>query len=534
MNYEPTEQCPECASRELELVHGFELTCKSCGLIVETIPERENLTISNDTLVFEGDGAVNHSPDSYTPRMVIMAPTERLEDDRRWTIPSPKKKESKKIQKKSQANRIAKKFQDAHSKLEKIEKLISEEEGKEEPDLSKIYELRDSKLEAEVEFEEIRKDSKNFALRGGWGEDTTPEKLEMMVVNNSARDWLRLSNTEDETSLEADSKSTLLKLNELGHRVSRWAAWWEGSIRRRGFIDELMWGSGVPMRSLHDEDGNARIAPSHERKGLEIFIGLVGDGDGFWFFDDFTKITRMNPNLINRILEDDLPIARSSRATLVRMRYRQWKDPPSISDFVARCAKNCGTETMGIESVTPSEIPIPDDDLWEKLGVGPRGTGISLAPRFWIEMHDRSPKIEQEPEKDGRSHYDGWEYSSNPESSDTTQQKGSSIHQSERFEEITESPIDVEDEVERWGYVRRHPSPIMLRHIPLAYYIAQEFWNRRVPEFRGAAVRMLDLIAKDLEWCPATVDEMDAWWDGHWKGQSDDTPSVTTLRITSE
>ena len=150
MNYEPTEQCPECASRELELVNGFELTCKSCGLIVETIPERENLTISNDTLVFEGDGAVNHSPDSYTPRMVIMAPTERLEDDRRWTIPSPKKKESKKIQKKSQANRIAKKFQDAHSKLEKIEKLISEEEGKEEPDLSKIYELRDSKLEAEV------------------------------------------------------------------------------------------------------------------------------------------------------------------------------------------------------------------------------------------------------------------------------------------------------------------------------------------------------------------------------------------------
>ena len=31
----------------------------------------------------------------------------------------------------------------------------------------------------------------------------------------------------------------------------------------------------------------------------------------------------MNPNLINRILEDDLPIARSSGATLARMRYRQ-------------------------------------------------------------------------------------------------------------------------------------------------------------------------------------------------------------------
>ena len=41
----------------------------------------------------------------------------------------------------------------------------------------------------------------------------------MMVVNNSAREWLRLSNTEDETILTADSKSTLLKLNELGHRV---------------------------------------------------------------------------------------------------------------------------------------------------------------------------------------------------------------------------------------------------------------------------------------------------------------------------
>ena len=49
--------------------------------------------------------------------------------------------------------------------------------------------------------------------------------------------------------------------------------------------------------------------------------------------------------------------------------------------------------------------------------------------------------------------------------------------------EITESPIDVEDEVERWGYVRSTFTNNAATH-PLAYYIAQEFWNRRVPEFR--------------------------------------------------
>ena len=70
----------------------------------------------------------------------------------------------------------------------------------------------------------------------------------------------------------------------------------------------------------------------------------------------------------------------------------------------------------------------------------------------------------------------------------------------------------------------------MLRHIPIAYYIAQEFWNRRTPNHRLAARMMLDLIERDLAWCSATVQEMDAWWDSVWEHNPDDTKSVTTLR----
>ncbi len=63
----------------------------------------------------------------------------------------------------------------------------------------------------------------------------------------------------------------------------------------------------------------ARIIPSHERVGIEVFIALVGRGDAFWFFDDFSKKARMNASLIGRILREDLPIARSAGHSISSM-----------------------------------------------------------------------------------------------------------------------------------------------------------------------------------------------------------------------
>jgi len=493
-------------------------------MVLETLPERDRLITSNDSP--EPGETGGGAPPIRASRKIIMVNPERLEDDLRWTIPSPKKKESKTDEKSGKS--IRERFQSAHSRIGALDEEISEEEGKEEKDHSKIDRLRDELLDAQADFEEIRKKASSS---GTWGEDSSPQEMEEMMANTSAKGWLRLASDEEEANLYPDSKSTLLELNKLGHRIPRWAAWWEGRIRRWGFVDHLLWKNGVPERSLRDENGKARIIPSHERVGIEVFIALVGRGDGFWFFDDFSKKARMNPSLIGRILREDLPIARSASTNISSMNHRLWMDHGSMVDFIRRCAELSGTEAMGIDSVSPNDVPLPPIELWEKLGMGPKGEGRTILPRYWVEMGHQSHRIEQVDEEKviGRARYEDFDYHQDEE-----EEEAESAHYSDWYSEFMETPRDEEEEPERWGYVRRHASPILLRHIPMAYFIAQEFWNRRTPNYRAAAVRMLDLIASDLEWCAASVEEMDAWWESHWEQQTDGTPSVTTLRFTGE
>jgi len=493
-------------------------------MVLEILPEMNSLITSNNSP--EPGETGGGAPPIRASRMIIMANTERLEDDLRWTIPSPKKKETKTDEKVGKS--IRDRYQRAYSRIGALDEEISEEEGKEEKDHSKIDRLRDELLDAQADFEQIRKKASSS---GTWGDESSPQELEQWVSNTSARSWLRLANDEEEVDLDPDLKSILLELNKLGHRVLRWAAWWEGRIRRVGFADNLLWKNGVPERSLRDESGKARIIPSHERVGIEVFIALVGRGDAFWFFDDFSKKARMNASLIGRILKEDLPIARSASQSISSMNQRLWMDPGTMVDFIRRCAEQCGTEAMGIDSVSPTEIPLPPVELWGKLGIGPKGEGRTIVPRYWAEMWDKSPRIEQVDEEKiiGRVRYDDFDYHLDEEDVEVE-----SAHYSDWYTEFKEAPRDEEEEPKRWGYVRRHAFPILLRHIPMAYFIAQEFWNRRTPNYRAAAVRMLDLIASDLDWCAASVEEMDAWWESHWEQQTDGTPSVTTLRVTGE
>ncbi len=529
MSYELDERCDECGSQNLtEDESRGEQFCEDCGMTT-------TMHIIDSSPSFTQSPEPGQRPElarpTFTPIRPIVGSLERTEEDLLWVIPPAVKKERITEEKKATAKSIVSDYERTLSIVESLHNKIADLED-EDPDSPEIEILREELLDAEAEFESSRKQSKSFSSKLNWGEESSPEEMQN---NTQAREWLGLRGPpidgEDEANLDPDSKSVLVKLNKLGHRVTRWTSWKDGQgIRSLGFVDGMLWKNGVPERSLVDEKGRKRIAPRRERRGLEVFIELVGKGDAFWFFDDFSLMTRMNPKLTSRIIKEDLPIARSSQESLISMAKRQWHSPATISDFVRRCAKACETEPMGIDSVSPSEIPLPPEELWVKLGIGPKGEGTTIAPRFWVEIWDKSPPIVQEEEnEDERSRYADYDYYNSVVEEEEREEPESSHGRGWHQKWIDSSPQ--REAVEpRWGYVRRHPFPIMLRHIPIAYYIAQEFRNRRTPKHLLAAHMMLDLIERDLEWCSATVQEMDAWWDSVWAQNPDDTKSVTVLR----
>ena len=102
------------------------------------------------------------------------------------------------------------------------------------------------------------------------------------------------------------------------------------------------------------------------------------------------------------------------------------------------------------------------------------------------------------------------------------------------LQELAEEKVRLEKSGEEKGWVRRFPKQLILSHIPLAYYVAQELRCRRAPGFRVACSKILEMISEDLEWCAASVDEMDDWWDSVWESSfdvhRDGTGSVTELR----
>ena len=521
MSYVRDQKCDECGSRNLTKdEYRGEKICDDCGLCFTdyTLETASSFTQSPQP----GDKPELARP-TFTPIIPILGDTERTAEDLLWHIPPPIKRESKIEEKKATAKTIVTDYERTLTRVETLHNMIAELE-EENPFSPEIENLRDELLDAEADYEASRKKSKSFAMTQEFGEEKSTEE---MRNNTQARNWLGLSDSEDEEDLDPDSKSILVKLNKLEHREGRLTAWKDGQgIRSAGFLDGVVLSkNGVPERSLVDDKGRIRIAPRRERIGLEVFIHLLGHGDAFWFFDDFSRMTRMNPKLTSRIIKEDLPISRAIQSELISMAKRQWHKPVTISEFVRRCARACNTEPMGIDSVSPSLIPLPPENLWEKLGIGPKGEGVTISPRFWFEISVKtSPEVQEEEISDER-YYDYFTTEEDEEEEEPESSHGKGWHQKWIDTAPEREPVET-----RWGLVRRHPFPIMLRHIPIAYYIAQEFWNRRTPNHRLAARMMLDLIERDLAWCSATVQEMDAWWDSVWEQNPDDTKSVTTLR----
>ena len=220
--------------------------------------------------------------------------------------------------------------------------------------------------------------------------------------------------------------------------------------------------------------------PEKERVGIEVYTLLTDKEGSFWFFEDFIRRLRLNHKRIERILEKGLPISNRFAAELERISNRELGLGQTLG-FIPRCA-----HLMDVEVILPLTLPSwfsnPPEELWAKLALGVRGSEAEFPLRYWVEI---------------------------PEREDSANGSG-------RVK----------------GIVRKYQSPMILRHIPLAYYTAQEIWCRRDPEARKIGTRILDMISKDLKWCAATVDEMDVWWDSVWSQceRVDKPPSVTKLR----
>ena len=486
------KQCEECGSYDEETDQEGVTYCPDCGYV----KEEDNLdrTVAPSRKTSDPE----KSRDTYVQRTILSASKDLEPDDLIRIIPKPEVIKSKQEKKREEQISIQEEWDKVEQQKRDLEGEIDEisaeiERAEEEEDQEKIDEclgrkekILDEIFEIELEEEEIRKRSMILSKKEAkvFGQNSTKEKIELMRANRSARDWLSLTKNQDETA--PNPESILIELKELGPKVDRWASSWESNVYKNGFLTDLIWGNCVPQRSLMDLDGRKYRSNSRERIGLEAFIGLEGKGKLLWFFDDFGKRTRLNAGLVSAILSNDIPISRTAREDILRMGLRSWEDTESIRNFFLLCAKICGTNTGGAEMTSLSEIPIPPEDIWAKLGIGPIGEGRTLTPRYWVEKQGMVP-AELVPDGSGMPPY------------------------------------------ERWGFVRKHPKPIILRHIPLAYFIAQEFWNRRTPEYRPAISRLRKLIRRDLEWCEATVEELNTWWEKHWATQTDETKPFTKM-----
>jgi hypothetical protein len=474
--------CSECGSKSFrkDEMKG-EKACEDCGLVIEDdafdtntpyseVDERGRLLGPHPT-VKQGGGLRKH-------------PGKRP-GDREWTLPQAKTRGLAK-KKRDATDRIGE-LQEQVDKIEARREQIDLEIEKEKSERSEGFEdrinlLKGHRRNAETEHAELMVQKIRPLLMRLNSSQTLLEDDNEWMVYQKAKYLLGLGLNEGENAI-AD------RIKELKPDVI-WFALNSGNKREPGFIVDDISKPGIPERAPRDESGTRMWAPAKERMGIEVYANLTARERGFWFFGDYIKRLGLNDRLVERILEEGLPV--SSQLTT------QLRDSSDLSpgsggsnrEFIDRFARLMGAS--GLPPSTPSWLDNPPKPLWRRLALSKRGS-----------VED-SPLPVTSPSHRGimssRLHY--W----------VMRQEGAGGK----------------------GWVRRHSNPLIFRHIPIAYYIAQECWCRRIPGYRLICVEILQKIAEDLEWCAASVEEMDAWWDSTWKlnysKHNDDTESVIKLR----
>ena len=297
-----------------------------------------------------------------------------------------------------------------------------------------------------------------------------PTKDEEWIFKRQASQFLRLQ--------EAPGKKLHGKEEHLSEDIKNLRI--EG--RWTDLVVDAISNPGLPERAPVGEDGERMWTPERERIGIEVYLLLTQQERCFWFFDDFIHRMRLNRNLIERILEKPLPISKNFGKFLPEISNRDFGLNNSHLGFIPRCCDILGVK-VPLRNTMPLWFENPEKE-WSKLALGVRDSESQFPLRFWEEVPE-------------------W----NESDTDSGRIK---------------------------GIVKEYSSPLILRHIPAAYYIAQEIWCRGDDNAREICTRILEMIAMDLRWCAATVEEMDDWWDSVWAQQfcesGDDTPSITKLR----
>ena len=71
---------------------------------------------------------------------------------------------------------------------------------------------------------------------------------------------------------------------------------------------------------------------------------------------------------------------------------------------------------------------------------------------------------------------------------------------------------------------------LTMKHIPVAYIVAQRIQDSwRGEKRRDYVIRLLEMIREDLEWCQASVEEMDEWWDSVVRDHPDPAARSVTM-----
>jgi hypothetical protein len=460
-------KCSECGSRDIHKdERKGEKSCGVCGLVFEDgafdtntpyseVDERGRLLGPRPT-VKQGGGLRKH-------------PGKRP-GDREWTLPQAK------------TRGLGKKKRDATDRIEELQEQVDnikarrkqieleEDEGRSEQ--SEGFEemidlLRAEDADLADRLEELMVQEIRPLLEKLNSSQTLLEDDNEWMVYQKAKYLLGLGPNESENAI-AD------RIKELQPNVN-WFALSSGNKRKPGFVVVDISKPGIPERAPRDESGTRMWTPAKERMGIEVYANLTSRERGFWFFGDYIKRLGLNDRLVERILEEGLPVSSQLTTQLRDISDLSPGSGGSNSEFIDRCARLMGASDL--PPSTPSWLENPPPPLWRKLALSKRGSVEDSPLHYWVMQQ----------ESGGRK-----------------------------------------------GWVRRYSDQLIFRHIPIAYYIAQECWCRRIPGYRLICVEILQKIAEDLEWCAASVEEMDTWWNSTWKSNysnhNDDTESVIKLR----
>ena len=245
-------------------------------------------------------------------------------------------------------------------------------------------------------------------------------------------------------------------------------------------------------RALYIQEGDnlSLIRPQRRPEAsLEFYIHKSERGP-FWFFHGYCGLFPVQPDDIDSILRSKAPLLSTQAIEKIDLTYQDCSiTAQMMQSFVTRVGKSLEFETSGLEADKKAPLPyeggrIPEE-LKKKISLCPRGGSDPVRFFRWVP-----------------------------------------------FSETTSIEIDGENKGAIKGVLRPSVHPIILTQIPLAYALAQRIFDgwRTNDQFRNIAMKILNRIEEDLAWCPATVGEMDRWWDKIVKESDSMKTSVTALR----